>query len=326
MKTTTLAQRASIAIALCAFAGAASAQDVPQTPPAATAASPFESERAEARERNRVARELFERQNFDGALAEFRRLYELLAGSPMQPRVLFNIAQCEEQLGRYDDAMVSYRRYLDALGDGAPNRDEVLGTLRTLENLLGTIQIESNVPRAEVWVDDRRVGTAPGTVRVAGGRHVVQLRAPGHVPSQQEVQLAGRATRALRFTLERIAVSRGLAPGYFWAAVGATAAVLGAGAVCGGLAMSQDADARARLADPAQRFTVTEVLRDDIRGLALAADILYGTAAAMAVGAGVLFALTDFRSRPAERAPRARGGLVPWREGSAVGLAVAGAF
>lgn len=306
------------ALGIMVFSGSAAAQVGSAAPP-----SPFASERAEARERFRVASELFERQNFDGALAEFERLFELLAGNAQRPLILFNIAQCQEQLGRYELAVTSYRRYLEEMGERATNRDEVVVTLRTLENLLGTLQIESNVAGAEVFVDDRRVGQAPGTIRVAGGRHVVQLRAAGHVPAQQEVQVAGRATRALRFALERIPSSRGLRPVYFWTALGATGTALVAGSVLGGVALAQDGAARERLADPARRFTVTEETRDEVRATALAADVLYATAGAVAIGAGILFVLTDFRGRSPE-SPRVS--LVPWREGRASGLAVGGSF
>jgi tetratricopeptide (TPR) repeat protein len=300
---------------------AAAQETTPPLPPAV----PFESEREETRTRLQTAQALFERQNFDAALAEFERVYELLSGRPARPRVLFNIAQCHEQLGRYDQAVANYRRYLDEMGERATNRAEVTATLRTLEGLLATLQIESNVAGAEVYVDDRRVGVAPGVVCVAGGRHVVPVPHPGPLPAQQEVQVAGRATRSLRFALERIPVSRGLRPVYFWTAWGGTAAVLLAAGVTGGVALAQDAGARAQLSDPTRRFAVTEATRDDIRGTALAADVLYGTAAAVAVGAAVLYVLTDFRGASADRSPP-RVAVLPWRDGVNTGVALGGSF
>ncbi len=277
----------------------ASAQ-VASAPPAAggdAVSVGFEHERAEARERLRTARELFERGNFDASLAEFRRLYDLLAGSPQQPRVLYNMAQCQEQLGRYDEALTSYRRYLHDAAD-APNRTEVEATLRTLDGLLGTLRITTNVPGAEVWVDERRVGLAPGDVRVAGGRHTVQLRAPGHLPAQADVQLAGRSVRSVALTLERVPEHRGLRPAYFWSGVGATALVAGVGTIFGALALGANSDAQSRLQNPAQQYTVTEADRTSIRSRALAADVLFGTAGALAIGTVVVAFLTDFRGTP----------------------------
>lgn len=295
--------------------------------PAPAQPAPFASERAEARERLHVAQDLFERGNFDGALAEFQRLYDLLQGSPQQARVLYNVAQCQEQLGRYDEALVGYRRYLDAMGDGAPNRDEVQGLLRALEGFLAVIHVESSVPGAEVWIDERRVGTAPGDVRVPGGRHVVQLRAPGHLPSQQEVQLAGRATRTLRFALERIPPpQRGLTPAYFWVATGATALTAAVGAGFGVAALVADRDAEARLADPARMFTVTEATRSETRTRANVADALYGTALAFGVGAAVLFAFTDFRRASGSAPPRTALHVAPWSDGRGAGLVLGGAL
>ncbi len=307
--------------------GIASAQEIPTSSTVATedaVSVGFEHERAEARERLRTARELFDRGNFDASLAEFRRLYDLLRGSPQQPRVLYNMGQCQEQLGRYDDALATYRQYLREMGDAAPNRTEVEATLRTLDGLLGTLRITTNLTGAEVWIDDRRVGTAPGDVRVAGGRHTVQLRAAGHLPAQADVQLTGRSIRNVRLTLERIQQSRGLRPVYFWSAVVATGVTAGVGAIFGGLALGANSDAQERLNSP-QRFTVTATTRSDIESRVLVADVLLGTAAVFAVGTTVLGLLTDFRGRPPARA--ARWGISPIvASGAARGLAVGGAF
>jgi tetratricopeptide (TPR) repeat protein len=319
----------TIAILLCPLLSpaVASAQELP-TPSTTTSDDAvsvgFEHERAEARERLRTARELFERGNFDASLAEFRRLYDLLRGSPQQPRVLYNMAQCQEQLGRYDEAIATYRQYLREMGDAAPNRTEVEATLRTLDGLLGTLRLTTNVPGAEVWIDDRRVGTAPGDLRVAGGRHTVQLRATGHLPAQADVQLTGRSIRSIRLTLERIPQSRGLRPAYFWSAVAATGLTVSVGAAFGGLALSANGDAADRLNGP-ERFTVTAATRSDIESRVLVADVLFGTSVAFAIGTAVLGLLTDFRGRSAPRT--ARWSVAPLvASGSGRGVALGASF
>jgi len=58
-------------------------------------------------------------QRWDDALVMFQRAYEELH----EPAFLFNIAQCQRQLGQYAAANRSYRAYLAALPDAA-NRDQ----------------------------------------------------------------------------------------------------------------------------------------------------------------------------------------------------------
>lgn len=154
---------------------------------------------AEARRRFQQGIALARAGNCQGALAELRASFELLP----RPNTMFNIAQCEEELHRYDLALASYERYLSLAEADAPDRASVERTMRTLGGLLGTIHIESNVP-AEVWLDDRVVGTAPGDVLVPGGSHVIELRADGRVPARREVVVAAQARVVVDVALEEV--------------------------------------------------------------------------------------------------------------------------
>ncbi|MEO0325498.1 MAG: PEGA domain-containing protein [Myxococcota bacterium] len=189
---------------------------------------------AEAQERLERGRGLFDEENYDAALAEFQAAEALLEGHPALFLVLYNIGQTYEALFRYDQAMTYYRRYLDEGGGDQDDAPTVRAKIQLLDGLLGTVRIAANVPGYEVWVDDQRVGEDATEILVPGGTHLVELRAPGYVPSQQEVQVPARSTRELSFELEELAEEyEGLSPGYFWATAGLSAAAFAVGGTFG---------------------------------------------------------------------------------------------
>jgi len=282
---------------------------------------------SEARRHFEQGRTLFDSGNFDAALPEFERAYELMGDRAERYILLFNLGQCHERLFRYDAALEFYRRYMEEGGPQAQDRAMVDGTIRALEGLLATIRVRSNAPGAEVWVDDRRVGTSPGDLRIPGGRHLVELRAPGFLPSRQEVQIPARTTHELAFALEALHRRQGIHRAYFWSAAGVAVAAGIVGGIFGGLALDARSGVDARLADPVLRYDVSEEDQQDIRRTALTADLFYAGAALFGVGAAVLVFLTDWR-RGSVEAPSARAslGLGPLVLGRATGVQVMGAF
>ncbi len=253
----------------------------------------------EARERVRRGMALLQRKDYDGALAEFQRAHELLRGHPKRYRILFNIALAHERRQRYDLAIDYYRRYLREGGPGAEDRERVEATLQTLEGFLGTLRIETNV-RAEVWVDDRRLGEAPGTVRIPGGPHTVELRATGHESAKQRVQLAPQQTLSLRFELVPLAETyRGLPRVYFWSGTALTGALALTGAILGARTLSLRGALQDRLDDPRGRLLVTSADHEELAAAARTADLFFLGAALAAAGTGVLALLTDWGDAPA---------------------------
>ena len=287
-----------------------------------------DARRDEARQHVAQGEALFARDNFDAALAEYERVYELLEGNPNRHVVLFNIAQCHERLFRYDAALQTYRRYLDEGGAAVRDRADVEATMRALDGLLATVELRVNAPRAEVWVDAHRVGPTTAALRIPGGRHVVMVRAPGYLPAQQEVQLAARSRRQMVFALELVPPPRRrLPPVYFGAAAGLAVV----GAVVATYFGVQALDARhaidARLADPVDRFGVTEADRQALQRTMLSADVALGGAVLFGVTAGVLAFVTEWPGsarREGARRPTAR--VVPMIHGTTTGLSLQGAF
>ncbi len=254
--------------------------------------APVDPKFAEAKERFLQGVKLAKAGNCEGAIAELKASYDLVA----RTNTLFNIAQCHEELFQYNLAIAAYDRFLEVAEDDEQDRARVEATIRSLRNLLGTLVIKSNV-KAEVWLGDRKIGGAPGKILIPGGRHEVELRAEGYLATRKEVVIAGREEVELNYNLiiaqKKITITkienRGLDPSYFWGGVTATGLVSLGGVYFG---------VRAKLEDSAARDIYPRLPRDeeqdDIKTLANVADILFLTAGAFAVGTTVTYFLTDW--------------------------------
>ncbi len=252
----------------------------------------------EARERVANGEAAFDREDYNAAIAEFERAYELLEGRPIRYLVLYNLAQCYERLFDYDRAMGLYRRYLAEGGDAAEDRADVEATIRALEGLLGTVRVTASEVGAEIWIDSRRVGTAPHEALVPSGRHVVEARAPGHLPARQEINVVARREVDVALRLEPIPErDEGLHPAFAVAAGSVAVIALATGIAVGVGASSQRSDVDAALAmgpSSAAYWRVSQDDKDEIAQQATTADVFFAVGALFAVTTGVLAFLTDW--------------------------------
>lgn len=312
--------RAGIVALALFLAAPARAQDAPPPePPPAAEESPPSAAQVEAEQAFERGEALFARGNYDAALAEYERAYELLEGHPQAHVLLFNIGQAHERLYRYDRALEYYRRYLDEGGDDAEDRAGVEARMQTLEALLGSARVETNVEGAEIWVDEHRLGAAPATVRLTGGPHVMELRAEGYSPGRREIQIAAGQTLDVRVDLSE--QLQGIAPTWFVLVTTAAAAALVAGIVLGSVTLAEREAIDALLDDPMRRFEVVpEDVQPRLLALALATDLMLGVGLGLAVTAAILAALTDWTPGPAETV------VVPSAGRDHVGVAIGGAF
>lgn len=282
------------------------------TPPTASAPTPPAAEPdprlEQARERQRRGRSLLDARNYSAALAEFERVYELLDGHPRRYMALSNIGRCYQSMGQYDRAMQYYERYLREAPAEAEDRAVVEGSIATLNDLLGTLDVTIEGPAsAEVWTDNRLLGVAPGSLRLPGGRHVLEIRATGYLPARRELQLSAHDTVPIRFRLER--PRGGISPAVFVTGAVVTGIALANGAVFGVLALAARgaADARRTNPDPTERFLLAGEAADraSIATLATVADISLVAGGVAAVGTTILAFVTDWRGRGGsqERAP-----------------------
>lgn len=302
--------------------------DTPEAPSAADssdastdaggAGSDADARLNEARERIARGEQLYTDGSYEAALAEFSETLELLRGHQLRYLVLYNMAKCQERLFLYDAALSSYRAFLEQGGAFTELEGEVRAKIDMLDGLLGTVRISVDVRAYEVWVDDRRIGENLDTFLVPGGTHKVEVRAPGYVPAQQEVQVAARAERSITFVLERLAEEfEGLSPVLFWSATGVAVVAAGVGAGFGIRALSQRNDVDART--PA---IGTDDEASDIRKSALLADVMFGVAGVAAITAVIFALFTDWGDDEDEEPGEAtvRLNLAPTRGGLGVGL------
>jgi tetratricopeptide (TPR) repeat protein len=302
----------------------APAPDAPAAPtqtPDAEAGDPAALDSARQHFKQGVA--FAEAGNCSAAIVEFEAAYKIVP----RPNALYNAAQCQERLFRYDLAIRDYQRYLREAPADAPDRPAVEGALKTLGNLLGILHVRSNVP-AEVWIDDRLAGEAPGDVFVPAGGHTIELRAEGYIPTRSELRLVGRQELALAFelikaqTTVQVTETTGLHPTLFWIGAGATAVTA---AIGGFFALRVSSLHDEALELPAPHPDRTQK-REDVEDAELTADVFFASAALLAVGTTIVFFVTDWDAgeRPGYDRPRARLRIAPALGAQAAGLQVRG--
>jgi PEGA domain len=263
--------------------------------------------------------------NCGGAIVEFEAAYNLIP----RPNALYNIAQCQERLFRYDLAISYYERYLKEAPADAADRPAVEAALKTLGNLLGVLHIKCNV-KAEVWIDDRLGGSAPGDVYVPAGGHSLEVRAEGYMPKKTEVRLVGREEVTLSIELEKaqttvnVTETTGITPTLFW--IGASATVISAG-IGGAFALQVGSlydDAKQTPAVSPSRVTQ----KKDIESAELTADIFFLTAGVLAIGTTIIAFMTEWDEPASSHTPatdtQARVQLTPAMAPGYAGLSLRG--
>jgi len=92
---------------------------------------------AQAREEFRKAQAAYNLGDFEEARRAYSEVYRLKP----HPALLFNIAQCERQLGNWDKAVFAYRRFIELAPEGTD--------VSTAEALLQEMQKKSDEQKAE---------------------------------------------------------------------------------------------------------------------------------------------------------------------------------
>ena len=145
----------------------------------------------EARAHFKSGTDLYDENNFRGALVEFQRAYELAPSY----KIMFNIGQVDMELQDYAGALKAYRRYLREGGPDVPPARvaQVNQEVDRLTGRVGRITVQT-ASGAEVLIDDLRVGYAPlpEAATVNTGRHQVTVHIAGHEPETRVVDIAGQ--------------------------------------------------------------------------------------------------------------------------------------
>ena len=140
-----------------------------------------------------------------GALIEFKRAY---AVSPNY-RVLYNLGQVANALGRYTEAQDYFQHYLNDGGDeiSADRKRDVETQLNKLAGRIATLVLTSNVAGAEIFVDEVSVGTSPlqGPVKVSSGTRTIAAVSSGRPRVAQVIDVAGGDTVAVQLSFPQTA-------------------------------------------------------------------------------------------------------------------------
>ncbi|MBN1770702.1 MAG: PEGA domain-containing protein [Deltaproteobacteria bacterium] len=280
--------------------------------------------------------ELVGEEKWEEALPEFTASVEAMPTAPG----LLNVGLCQRRLGRNLDAQHTFERFMSEFGSTADDVDrrDAQTQLDELRGVLGRLAVTVDEPGAELRVDDRAAGVAPlaGPVFVEPGEHTVVARLEGRDPVSRTVTVtAGQeAAVALELAAGTVAVvpppdlppddgggaadDGGVAPVWFWTAVGITGAAAIAWGITGGLALKADSDYSA---DPNR----TEAMRDDGQALALGADICGALTGAAAAATLVLAFFVDWD----DEAPDSGAAVTGFTAGpvaDGLGLGVVGRF
>src|SRR5258708_5582774 len=164
--------------------------------------TPLDAVKTEARSRFDRGLSLFEDGDNAGALAEFKRAYELIPN----PVVLYNIGLVYAAMNRPAEATDALQKLLKEPGSlPADHTARAKHTLAEQSARVAEIAVTSSVP-ASIEVDNVEVAKTPITapLRVAGGSHIVGAIAPGYTPLRKEVTVAGGAKNSVSFELTRL--------------------------------------------------------------------------------------------------------------------------
>ncbi len=212
-------------------------------------------------------------------------------------RLLYNIGIVYQALRDSARSLDAFERYLSEGGGGVPadRVTEVTSRIERLKARVGYLNIEVKPAGAEISVDDFLLGQAPlpQKVRVNSGRRRVTASMPGHAPVTRAIELAGGETKTVSFDMTVApSIAQKAAPNSVvpWISWGVTAALVGAAATTGVLALS----ATSKYDDLAKQPNLDPNELDrayDKRGtFALATDIL-GGAAILAAGVSIYFTI-----------------------------------
>jgi hypothetical protein len=125
------------------------------------------------------------------ALAYFRRAYQTFPS----PRARAQIGLDEQALGMWLEAEADLAAALAPASADDPwvkrYRQPLESALAIVRGRLGSLEIVSNVPAAEVIVDGARVGTGPGPFRVVAGERTVVVQAAAYHSVSRTVGIPG---------------------------------------------------------------------------------------------------------------------------------------
>jgi hypothetical protein len=135
------------------------------------------------------------------ALEVFRKAFALAP----TPRIQAQVGLAEQAVGQWIEAENDISTALRAGQDPwiAKNRGALEQALGVVVDHLGWIEVQANVPGAEIWINGARVlrPVADAPIRVLSGTNVVEARAPGYLSAARTVFVLPNTRMRERVTL-----------------------------------------------------------------------------------------------------------------------------
>jgi hypothetical protein len=157
------------------------------------------SAKAEAAHRFDRALKLFESGDNAGALAEFKRIYDI---SP-EPVVLYNIGLVYAALARPVDAVDALEPLVTGAKLQPAQLERAKATLEDQKARIGRIAVSTKPAETRIEVDNIEVAKTPlkAPIRVSEGTHIIGAVAEGYAPARKEILVAGNSEASLTFEL-----------------------------------------------------------------------------------------------------------------------------
>ena len=164
-------------------------------PAAGTEAEPPKSQEELAKEKSAEIHfnrgvDFFQDGMISAALAEFLKCYKEVP----QWAVLYNVGVCLYRLGRYEDALKAFERYMEEGGDNIPpeRRFAVEKMKIKMAASYGSLVVDYKLPGLRLTIDGKSTYETPleKPIPIAAGLHTVFLFREGHYPQLLEVSVA----------------------------------------------------------------------------------------------------------------------------------------
>jgi tetratricopeptide (TPR) repeat protein len=277
---------------------------------------------------------------FEAALVDYQAAFEAYS----DPQIYFPIAQAEQRLGRFVDALQHYQDLLSDSKALSPQlRTQVQARLDEVRKNLAALVLEIEPSGADVVIDGKPAGRSPMSqpIFIEPGQHSYEISRSGYRTEEGKVDLMpgkelrrrvrlDKKTEVVRRPARRplprpVVAVEGPSSVPVWIGVGVTSALVIGGTVTGIGAASK----HSQYEDASLSFETREAARTDGKRLARITDIALGGAIVTgAATAWYYFAVYRPRASEAEEVAAQREALrvEPVVGPDRAGLAVSGTF
>ena len=149
--------------------------------------------------------QLYNSGDYTAALTKFQEAYALFPS----PRILFNLGQAHQRLGRYVEATEDFERFLATAGSAPQDaRSAAQRALEEMRDRVAHLEVSANMQGAEVFVDGHSRGLTPlpRPVLVSVGAHQVVVQRQGSEPFLRRVEAVGGTVARVQAELRVAAV------------------------------------------------------------------------------------------------------------------------